>query len=148
VIALFDSQAMPYNIEMKLQISTDYAIRILRYLCKYKYRVCTAVSIAEATGIPHAFFIKIANQLKKRGLLASIRGRNGGYFLGKAAHKINLYEVFLCVEGELQINQCLKDHQLCATDTPEDCKIRNFLCTLQETIIAEMSSLTLVDLID
>ena len=131
---------------MKFQISTDYAVRILQFLYINKDTLLTATTIAESTGVTYPFFIKIANQLKKKGLLKSIHGRNGGYLLGKSAHKISLYDVFLCIEGELQFCPCLKNGRSCLRVEAGPCNLHTFLYELQGKVIAEMSSQSIADL--
>ena len=130
---------------MKLQISTDYALRILRHLHRRRNDdVQTAMSIAEAIGITYPFFIKIANQLKRAGLIKSLQGRHGGYILGKSAHEISLYDVLLCVEGEMQIIHCLKDSQRCTYNTV-GCKLRKVFHTVQSNMAVELSSVSIAD---
>ena len=131
---------------MRIQLSTDYAMRILQHLHRNKHDIHTAMSIAEATRMTYPFFIKIANQLKTHGLVSSVQGRNGGYYLGRPAHTISFYDVFLAMEGELQINRCLQDDQFCSKCDPKDCKMYEFLYSLQKKMILELSSQTVADL--
>jgi len=130
---------------MKIQISTDYAIRILHYLDTHK-GMHTATDIADAIDITYPFFIKIANRLKKQGLLSSVQGRNGGYMLGKLAHEISLYDVFMCVEGELQISHCIQKGVPCTQGKSRNCKLHKAWHTLQSKMIEEMSTQYIADL--
>ena len=133
---------------MKIQISTDYAIRILQYLHENRGGTHTAMTIAAATGITYPFFIKIANQLKKEHLLISVQGRNGGYALGKPASQISVYDVFLAVEGELQISRCTQEGEYsCNRGTLPACGLRDFLYGIQEGIIQAMAEMMIADLI-
>ena len=133
---------------MKLQVSTDYAVRILQYLHINGGQLHVAANIAESVGVTYPFFVQIANQLKKRGLLASAQGRNGGYQLSRPAHEISLYDVFVSVEGELQISRCLGGGGPCSYGEVRKCRMHDGLRDLQDTMIAEMSALSLVDMID
>ena len=134
---------------MRIQVSTDYAIRILQYLHENKGGLHTATYIAEDIGITYPFFIKIANTLKKKGFLHSVRGRNGGYRLSRSAHEISVYDVFLAIEGKLQINSCLNGaNDPCTSGSEERCKFRSFLSHLQDNlIIAPMSEMRVSDLV-
>lgn len=125
---------------MQVQISTDYAIRILKYLHKHKEDLPTAMTISQSIGITYPFFIKIANQLKQKGLLSAVQGRNGGYRLARPADKISVYDVFLSIEGDLKINRCLQVDGHCTRGAREDCHLHTFFHGLQEKIIADMSS--------
>jgi len=130
---------------MQLQISTDYAVRILQYLHKHKDDLPTAMTISQSIGITYPFFIKIANQLKQKGLLSAVQGRNGGYRLARPAQQISLYDVFLSIEGELQINRCLQAESQCSRGEIHECRLHSFLRSLQDKVIEEMSSRSIED---
>ena len=134
---------------MKIQITTDYAIRILQFLHENRGELHTATRIAEAIRITYPFYMKIANLLKQSGLLKTELGRNGGYKLGRPAHKISLYDVYLCVEGNLQIKRCFKESEdaPCTNGPKEHCKLRKFLEDLQDEIVASMSEVSIADLV-
>ena len=130
---------------MQLQISTDYAVRILQYLHIHRDDLPTAMTISQSIGITYPFFIKIANQLKQKGLLTAVQGRNGGYKLAKPAEDVSLYDVFLAIEGDLQINRCLQEENKCTRGEPHACRLHVFLRNLQDKVITEMSGLTIKD---
>lgn len=132
---------------MKIQISTDYAIRILQYLHMHedKEELHTAMKIAGAIDVTYPFFIKIANILKKKGLINSVQGRNGGYTLGQPAHEISLYDVFVCIEGELLVNRCLEGRP-CTKGKHKNCTLKEFLSEVQKDLVAKWSSQTIADL--
>ena len=132
---------------MQLQISTDYAVRILQYLHKHKDDLPTAMTISQSIGITYPFFIKIANQLKQKGLLSAVQGRNGGYRLARCAKEISLYDVFLSIEGELKINRCLHPEQKCTKGEISACKLHGFLRSLQNKVIEEMTNHTIADFV-
>ena len=134
---------------MRLQVSTDYAIRILRHLHSSRGQVQTAMEISNATGVTYPFFIKVANQLRKKDLLSSTQGRNGGYLLGRPAHEISLYDVLRAVEEDLEILPCMQDKPLtCSYANVEDCKTYRFFCNMQGSMIAELSNVSIADLTD
>ena len=126
---------------MQVQISTDYAIRILQYLHKHKEDLPTAMTISQSIGITYPFFIKIANQLKQKGLLSAVQGRNGGYRLARPAHQISVYDVFHSIEGDLQINRCLQPDTHCSRGegVRDECHLHKFFHGLQERIIEDMT---------
>ena len=133
---------------MKIQIATDYAIRILQYLHLNPSGVHTASAISQTIGVSYPFFIKICNQLKKAGLVHTVQGRNGGYALGRPADKISFYDVFSAIEGEMQISHCIRaEDQHCNRGALDTCRLRGFLCNVQKTVIHEMSQKSLADLV-
>ncbi|MCL2588383.1 MAG: Rrf2 family transcriptional regulator [Oscillospiraceae bacterium] len=134
---------------MQVQISTDYAIRILQYLHKHKEELPTAMTISQAIGITYPFFIKIANQLKQKGLLSAVQGRNGGYRLARPADQISVYDVFHSIEGDLRINRCLQEGQHCSRGegAREECRLHKFFHSLQSKIVEDMTSKNISDFV-
>jgi len=127
--------------------STDCAIRILHYIhnhTNYRDDIPKAQTISKAVGITYPYFIKVSNQLRSKGLLLSTQGRNGGYQIARPAHKINLYDVVLAMEGELKISHCFE------TDTQQDrkaehCALQDYYKDIREMLIAKLSGTCIAD---
>jgi len=133
---------------MRFQASTDSAIQILQHLHVHNNTLQTAMDISSATGVSYPLFIKIANQLRKHGLLSSVQGRHGGYILGKSAQDISVYDVFLAIEGDMELRSCL--HQTassCTNGDPHACGLRTFFRGMQDKLIAQLSSTSITSLI-
>lgn len=60
-----------------------------------------AYQIAERQGIPKQYLDQLMLTLRKVGLVASSRGRQGGYKLARPANTITLLEVVMALEGPL-----------------------------------------------
>ena len=136
---------------MKFQISTDYAIRILQYLHMVQTEgdpLQTAMTISHATGLTYPFFIKLANQMKKHGLVDAVQGRNGGYVLGKPAGEISVYDVVVATDGEMKLNRCLnnKEDVPCTKGAKEHCGLRKFFGGVQESVIEKLKAQSIADL--
>ena len=108
------------------------------------------MEIAAATGLTYPFFAKISNILKTAELITAIQGRHGGYVLGRPGSAISLYDVIRALEGEILIHDCLQRHENCAYARPDskDCKLRRFLCGLQDEMIAKLAATSLADMMD
>ncbi|MBZ0264846.1 Rrf2 family transcriptional regulator, partial [bacterium] len=74
--------------------TTEYAIRAIGYLAMQDpdERIGSD-EIAEHTGVPKRFLLKILNTLKNQGLIQANRGIGGGFRLAKPAESITLYTV-------------------------------------------------------
>lgn len=57
--------------------------------------------ISKKQGIPLKYLVQILIQLKNAGLVASIRGKEGGYNLTKPPERISLGELIRQIEGSL-----------------------------------------------
>jgi Rrf2 family protein len=131
---------------MRFEVSTDYAIRALRLLHVREGEVLTTMEIAQSIGITYPVFSKIATKLRLAGILKTIQGQKGGYVLGKPANEISIYEVFLCIEGDLRINHCLEDGELCSHGDEVECKVHGLLYGIQEDLINKFSNVFVSDL--
>jgi len=130
---------------MRLQSSTDYAIKILQHLHSHEGDLQKAEEIAASVGTTYPFVTQITHRLKKNDLLRTAQGRHGGYILGKPACEISIYDVFRAMEGELQIRNYLQEGA--STGGPVNGgKLEAFLQRFQDSIIAEMSSKSIADL--
>ena len=71
---------------------------------KEKY---TAKEISEKLNIPSPFLSKISQKLVKKGVISSIKGKGGGFFLTKENLKMSLFDVVLIFENEDVISKCV-----------------------------------------
>ena len=131
---------------MQFQVSTKYAIRILQYLHLHSKELSSASTISNSIGVAYPFVNKIAGSLKRHGLLTTVQGRHGGYKLARPAVEISVYDIFLAIEGELQIVSCLKNEQCCNQGTADKCAAHDYLLTLQDDVVALLSRKYVADL--
>lgn len=61
----------------------------------------TGESLARAQGLPAKFLAAILNDLRRSGLVASQRGMDGGYRLGRPAEQITAADVMRALDGPL-----------------------------------------------
>ena len=61
----------------------------------------TAVYIAEQRGIPEKYLVHILLQLKRSGIVKSIRGSQGGYLMGRSPDDITLLDIVRAIDGEV-----------------------------------------------
>lgn len=59
----------------------------------------TAVDIAEQQAIPEKYLVHILLQLKRSGLVRSVRGAQGGYLLAKSPDDITLNDMVKAIDG-------------------------------------------------
>jgi Rrf2 family protein len=57
--------------------------------------------ISANANIPHSYLEQLLSSLRKAGLVKSIRGAHGGYFLGRRAEDITVLEILEVLEGSL-----------------------------------------------
>ncbi len=59
--------------------------------------------ISQNADIPQNYLEQLLGLLKKAGLVSSTRGAHGGYVLAKDAQSITIKEIFVALEGNLNV---------------------------------------------
>src|ERR671919_2963055 len=91
-----------------ISLKAQYALRALIALAKAEQdEVFLIADIAEDQRIPKKFLEQILLDLKHHGLVASRRGKMGGYLLLRPADQITFGEVLRIIEGPLAPLPCL-----------------------------------------
>jgi Rrf2 family transcriptional regulator, iron-responsive regulator len=94
---------------MRLTKQTNYAVRMLMYCAANQGRLSRIPEIAKAYGVSELFLFKILQPLNRAGLVETVRGRNGGVKLGRAADKITLFDVVRVTEDSFAMAECFED---------------------------------------
>jgi len=102
--------------------------------------------IAREGGIPRKFLEQILLELKKRGILHSVRGKHGGYTLGRAPEKISFAEVIRAIDGPLALSPCVSVTAYrrcddCADETT--CMLRKVLLAVRDATAGILESRTI-----
>jgi Rrf2 family protein len=87
---------------MKISARCEYACRaILELALNEAEQPLTAVVIAEKRNIPSKYLVHILIQLRRAGLVRSVRGSQGGYLLSKAPADITLLDIIQAIDGPI-----------------------------------------------
>ena len=88
---------------MKLSLKSQYGLQAMLSLAlHYLSGSVQIASIAKDQNIPIRFLEQLLLILKKKGLLSSQRGINGGYTLAKHPSDITLFEIIETLEGPIE----------------------------------------------
>ena len=92
-----------YASRVKLSVKSDYAMRAVLDLARVhpSGEVQRVEDIAGRHGIPPNYLVQILLELKTRGLVRSVRGKEGGYRLAKTPAEITFGDVLRAVQGEV-----------------------------------------------
>lgn len=94
---------------MRLTKQTNYAVRMLMYCAANQGHLSRIPEIARAYGVSELFLFKILQPLTRAGLVATVRGRNGGVKLGREADRITLFDVVKVTEDSFAMAECFED---------------------------------------
>lgn len=109
----------------------DYAVRVIRAL-NGEPRL-SVNEICEREDITAPFAYKILKKLQKAELVAGFRGVHGGYALNKQLSEISLLDIYLAIDPDLFIIECLNPHKPCSRNGAGDeaCRVHNYLGEVQ-----------------
>lgn len=123
----------------------DYGVRIVRALAKGE-KMCVN-QICEKEDLTPAFVYKILKKLEKKEIVRSFRGSNGGYALKKSIGELTLLDVYLAVDPEFYMIECMKPEKSCIHNTGDcSCKVHRELNRIQSVLIKELSSKSILEI--
>lgn len=103
-----------------LSKSTEYAIRAMVFiqLQNWKDKRPLIVDIAREIEAPQAFTAKILQNLSRRAMVSSMKGRGGGFFYTDENKDMTVYDVILVMEGNRLFNRCVFGLKNCNSENP------------------------------
>ncbi len=126
--------------------SSEYAIRALTHLARREDdSYCLARTMATELDIPAPFLGKCLQPLVSRGLLASQRGRNGGFRLITSPESITLYEVVDTLEHLGRPRQCFLGQAECTDERA--CPMHEYWKKAAADFTSVLLTTTLADLV-
>lgn len=131
---------------------TKYAINALVNLAKKFDKGPVLISeIATEENIPQKFLEAILLDLKKAGILASKKGKGGGYYLLKKPSDVNMADIMRYLDGPIALLPCVsyKYYERCEECKDEKtCGIRDVFLRVRNETVGLLKGATLVDIIN
>ncbi|MDI7861367.1 Rrf2 family transcriptional regulator [Rhizobiaceae bacterium n13] len=128
-----------------------YALRALSALAKADPNEPVLIGeIAAQQNIPRKFLEQILLELKHAGVVASRRGKQGGYLLLKPANAITFGEILRLVDGPIAPLPCLSitAYRKCDDcDGESSCEIRHVFARVADATREVLFSTTIADAI-
>ena len=125
----------------------DYAVRIVRALAGGE-KLCVN-QICEMEQLTPAFVYKILKKLEKQEIVKSFRGSNGGYALKKSTTELTLLDIYLAVEPDFYMIECMNPQKACARNQEDSgCMVHKELCRIQGRLVEELKEHTIAQIMD
>jgi Rrf2 family protein len=136
------SQKMKYGLKALLVLADEAA--------KEPPIALTIEEISRRSATPKRFLEHILLEIRNAGLIASTRGRAGGYSLLKKPSEISISELLRTIDGPIAPLPCLsrREYQRCE-DCPDEatCRIRKVFADVFWSYLLIIESLTLQDML-
>ena len=96
---------------MKLPVKSDYATRAVLELARTADlgNARRVEDLAQTAGVSGNYLVQILIELKSRGIVKSVRGKEGGYLLARKPEETTLADVLRCVHGDMFESPALED---------------------------------------
>lgn len=132
---------------MKLSTKGRYGVRAAGELAlQYGKGPISLKVIAERQGISEHYLEQLMAEMRKAGLVKSVRGAQGGYILKGEPASITVGDVIRVLEGPFAPVDCVSE------DSPENCARENFCMTrkiwarMRDSLAEIVDNITLQDL--
>ncbi|HEX3891528.1 MAG TPA: Rrf2 family transcriptional regulator [Terracidiphilus sp.] len=135
------------NSSMQLTRAADYGVRVMVELASLPPDVRVLLpALAESTAAPESFLSKVLQALARAGLIASRRGKTGGFVLLPRGRAASVRDVVEAIDGPICLNVCLAEGTGC--DRAKECPAhpvwfraqRAMVEVLQRASIKEMAT--------
>lgn len=135
-----------------LSQKTRYAIRAMQHLAdKFGQGPIPLADIAETQNIPSKFLTVILSELSRVGIVASQRGKDGGYWLGVPPVDITYGDLIRVMRGSLALVPCASRfaYETCKNCVDEkDCRTRALMLQVRDATATLLDGIKLSDNID
>ncbi len=135
-----------------LSQKTRYAIRAMQHLAdRYGEGPVQLGEIALAQKIPANFLTTILSELSRFGIVASQRGKDGGYWLAVSPIDITYGDLIRVMRGSLALVPCASRfaHEKCRNCVEEgECRTRALMLKVRDETAAILDAIRLSDPIE
>ena len=135
-----------------LSQKTRYAIRAMQHLAdRHGQGPVRLAEIADAQNIPANFLTVILSELSRYGIVGSMRGKDGGYWLAVSPIDITYGDLIRVMRGSLALVPCASRfaHEKCANCVEEgECRTRALMLQVRDRTAELLDSIRLSDPIE
>ncbi|WP_162052928.1 RrF2 family transcriptional regulator [Pontibacter pamirensis] len=130
-----------------LSKTAEYALRAIVYIgmndaAGHKVGI---KEIARELELPAHFMGKILQDLVRKGVIASMKGPGGGFFLHRPAREISILEVVRTIDGLEAFKKCGMGMKQCSDNHP--CPLHNDIKAYRDHLLKVFQSKSVHDLV-
>ncbi len=135
-----------------LSKKAQYALYALVFLARNNETGPVLIrDIAEAEKLPRKFLESILLELRTQGILASKKGKGGGYMLRRDPSEVNMAEIIRLFDGAIALLPCatFRYYEQCSHCKDESrCAIKSYVKDIRDETVRIMKNITLKDILD
>ena len=128
--------------------SSKYSIKAVLFLAvnSSEDKRIMVKDMSKVINVPQAYLAKLLQELSRKGIISSKKGRNGGFYLSVENRKLTLMDVVNVIDGKDKFNSCLLSLEKCNTDKP--CPLHDLAGPSRLILIRSLRENTIVDFSD
>ncbi|HAI85053.1 MAG TPA: transcriptional regulator [Chitinophagaceae bacterium] len=133
-----------------LSKKSQYAFKALTYIAQQSNGVPILIAeIAKKKKIPIKFLENILLELKKAGLLASKKGKGGGYYFATPPDTITLAKIMRIIDGPIALLPCvsLNFYKKCKDCDEQCCGLNHIMSEVRDASLGILENRTVADLV-
>lgn len=131
---------------MKLSTKGKYGLYAMFYLAQHAGNGPQPLKAVAEIGVPEDYLEQLLGNLRRAGLVTTVRGAQGGYQLAKEPEEITVGDIIDATEGPLSISECLSDEGCCHRSG--QCRTRRVWEYLSNSINNLLQSISLRDMLE
>lgn len=134
---------------MKLSTKGRYGLMAMFQLAlDYGKGPISLKDIAEKQGLSENYLEQLFSSLRRDGLLISVRGAQGGYYLSREPENITVGQILRSLEGPLATIDCMTDDASIECVKEDGCATKSVLIRIKNSIDGVIDSITLKDMVE
>lgn len=128
-----------------LSNSAKYAIKAVLYLAMKsdENNRIMVKDISEPINVPQAYIAKLLQQLSREGIISSVKGPKGGFYLNDDNKKNTLMDVINVVGDEDKLSSCVLSLKECNAEKP--CPLHELVNPSKSIFLNSLKKITLQD---
>lgn len=133
--------------DLRLTSYTNYALRTLQMAALRSPALARVDDVVRVHRMPRPHVAKIVHELGRAGYLQTVRGRGGGFRLGRPANEIIVGDVVRLTEGALDVVECFNPETntcpligVCKLSRAIQAATRAFMAVLDDLTIADIAA--------
>ncbi|NLO86379.1 MAG: Rrf2 family transcriptional regulator [Clostridiales bacterium] len=130
---------------MKLSTRGKYGLYAMYYLALHEGEGPQPLQNISTIGVPKQYLEQILGNLRRSGLVSTVRGAQGGYQIAKPVENVTLLDIIDAVEGPIELSDCTSDEHTC--EKSSTCPVRWVWQRVTDSFNLELSKIKLSDML-
>ena len=131
---------------MKLSTRGKYGLYAMYYLALHEGEGPQTLQNISTMGVPKQYLEQILGNLRRAGLVSTVRGAQGGYQIANPPAATSLRDIIDAVEGPIELSECASSPEP-TCQRSATCPVRWVWQRVTDSINAELEKIHLSDML-